>query len=257
MVDGSEEFTQAQPAVFRGDNVVVFCSQKDDQKKLAVVIEHQLKRDKRKRFSWPIYLTELHHRTQCPAILLVLCPRKAVADWARTPIEIGHPGFTLTPLVFGPDSDRLVTTTAEAARNPELTILAFLTTMSRHRDPASLEVVYVALGTLNNAGHKDANSYAEMVLGLLPKPERQKLETLLSRGTVEFKSDFAKHHQALGEAKGKAEGEAESILIVLEARKVSVSDEVRERVISCTDKGQLDVWLARAAIAERAEDLFE
>lgn len=28
VVDGSEEFTQAQPAVFRGDNVVVFCSKR-------------------------------------------------------------------------------------------------------------------------------------------------------------------------------------------------------------------------------------
>ncbi|GAA2572630.1 hypothetical protein SMC26_37550 [Actinomadura fulvescens] len=269
VVAGSEEFTRAQPAVFRGDNVVVFCSKEDEQKRLAVVIEHQLKKDARKRFSWPTYLTELHHRTQCPAILLVFCPKETVAKWARTPIDIGHPGFTLTPLVFGPDSQRLITTTAEAARSPELTILAFLTTMSRHRDRASLEVVFTALATLKNAGHKDAVLYSEMVLSLLPEPERQILETLMNRGTVEIKSDFAKHHQAVGKAEGEAlgeargeargftRGEAMAILKVLEARNIPVPDEVRERVISCTEKEQLDVWVTRAVTIEDVEDLFD
>ncbi|MFI0451722.1 hypothetical protein [Actinomadura sp. 6N118] len=69
---------------------------------------------------------------------------------------------------------------------------------------------------------------------------------------MEFKSDFAKHHQALGRARGKAK----AILKILKGRHVPVSEEVCERVISCTDEEQLDAWVTRALTAERAEDLF-
>ncbi|MEU5881801.1 hypothetical protein, partial [Spirillospora sp. NPDC047279] len=184
----SEELTKTT-AAFRADNVVLFRPPDTSRPRLAVVVEQQLKKDKEKRFTWPIYITELRRREQCPALLVVLCPSQSVADWARTPITTGHPGFTLMPLVFGPDRP-LVTTTAEAARNPELTILAVLAAVTRFTDRASLEVVHAALVTLNNAGHKNASLYAEMVLGLLPKPARHILEQLMERGTVDFKSDW-------------------------------------------------------------------
>ncbi|CAM5652625.1 hypothetical protein [Streptomyces fumanus] len=58
--------------------------------------------------------------------------------------------------------------------------------------------------------------------------------------------------KVLGEAKGKAEG----VLRVLEVRGIAVSDEVRERVVTCTDLARLDEWLGRAVTVERVEDLF-
>jgi hypothetical protein len=51
-------------------------------------------------------------------------------------------------------------------------------------------------------------------------------------------------------------GRAEGILTILGARGITVPDEVRERIISCTDIGQLDAWIVRAATSERIDDLF-
>ncbi|CAM5243119.1 hypothetical protein SALBM311S_11250 [Streptomyces alboniger] len=61
---------------------------------------------------------------------------------------------------------------------------------------------------------------------------------------------------AEGEAKGKAEGEAKGVLRILELRGLPVSDEVRERITTCTDLARLDDWLDRAGTVGRAEDLF-
>ena len=43
--------------------------------------------------------------------------------------------------------------------------------------------------------------------------------------------------------------------MVLEARGIEVSEDVRSRVIECTDLEQIEVWVRRAATVESAEDL--
>ncbi|AHH15083.1 hypothetical protein NONO_c02680 [Nocardia nova SH22a] len=73
----------------------------------------------------------------------------------------------------------------------------------------------------------------------------------------EFRSDFARHYIAEGKAEGEALGEANSVLTVLEARGVAVSDRVREVVMGCTDHEQLGKWLRRALEVNRAEDLLD
>ncbi|MFG2347278.1 hypothetical protein [Streptomyces phaeochromogenes] len=59
-----------------------------------------------------------------------------------------------------------------------------------------------------------------------------------------------------GEAKGRAEGEAKGILLVLEVRGIPVPADVRERITTCTDLDRMDAWLERSRTVERAEDLF-
>lgn len=89
---------------------------------------------------------------------------------------------------------------------------------------------------------------------------RKYLEEIMAAGTFVPKSEFVgriyREGAAEGEAKGKAEGEANSVLVFLDARGIEVSDEVRERVTSCTDLDQLTTWVRRAATVTRAEDLF-
>ncbi|MFF4241088.1 hypothetical protein ACFYYL_34890 [Actinomadura geliboluensis] len=76
----------------------------------------------------------------------------------------------------------------------------------------------------------------------------------------EWKSDFAKKHRAEGRAEGlaeaRAEGAARAVLIVLEARGITVSGETRQRITSCMDTDQLECWAKRAALVDKAEDLF-
>jgi len=50
---------------------------------------------------------------------------------------------------------------------------------------------------------------------------------------------------------------AASVLDVLEACGLSVSDEVRQRVQSTTDLEQLRRWIRRAAVITSADELFD
>jgi predicted transposase YdaD len=80
----------------------------------------------------------------------------------------------------------------------------------------------------------------------------------------QWQSDFALEHQSIGRtegrtegrAEGRAEGEAKAVLLVLQARKVCVSQEARERITGCTDLEQLERWLERAATVDTLDELF-
>ncbi|MBG0853142.1 hypothetical protein I2W78_15105 [Streptomyces spinoverrucosus] len=77
--------------------------------------------------------------------------------------------------------------------------------------------------------------------------------TVMERAYLEGKAEGV----AEGEAKGVARGEARGVLRVLEVRGLQVSDEVRERITSCTDLDRLNDWLDRAGTVEKVEDLFD
>jgi hypothetical protein len=55
---------------------------------------------------------------------------------------------------------------------------------------------------------------------------------------------------------GIAEGEAEAVLRLLAARGLALSQEQRDRVTSCTDPTQLDLWFDRAVTAGTAAGVF-
>lgn len=262
----SETFTQIAPAAYVADNVVEICEGGSTEPTIAVVAETQNQIDKDKRGSWPVYLTALHAKTDCPCYLIVFCPKRYVAAWARQTIRIGHPDFNLTPLVIGPGIKPLVTTTDQAAQAPEMAILGTLANVTRPTKEA-MEITHAALATIENAGHENATLYTDLVLSSLPRAARRILEELVNTGTAEykFKSDFALRNQAIGEAKGKAKGKAEGkaegeavlLLTVLKARRICVSDEVRDRVMACKDEQQLIEWATRAVTAESADELFD
>ncbi|WP_067491691.1 hypothetical protein [Actinomadura hibisca] len=66
-------------------------------------------------------------------------------------------------------------------------------------------------------------------------------------------SPFAREHFGRGEAKG----EAKALFLVLSSRGLEASPEERERIASCTDLEQLEVWLARAVSVESVAELFD
>jgi hypothetical protein len=70
--------------------------------------------------------------------------------------------------------------------------------------------------------------------------------------TTKFSDPFVDRFLAEGEAKG----EAQMVLRVLSARGLPVPDEIRERVLSCTDTAQLEAWGDRAATADTLDDVF-
>ncbi len=250
----SEDFTQLVPTAYRADSVVEFYELNASGVSRGVVVETQLAIDDEKPYSWPLYVAALRAKIRAPSCLLVFCPKRRVADWARRSIETGHPRFDLTPLVIGPGTGPLVTTTAEAARYPEMTILA---TLANVTDPTEevMEIAHAALATLDNQGHENAHYYTDVLLDALPPAAEKILEGLVQSGTSEyqFKSDFALRNQARGEVRG----EAKAVLKLLAGRGLCVSTEVRERVLSCEDTAVLDEWLLRAASVTSAQDIFD
>jgi hypothetical protein len=90
----------------------------------------------------------------------------------------------------------------------------------------------------------------------------------MANGDYELQSDLAKRAIAKAKAKGFAgrwaeasaegwaEGFARGILIVLEARGLPVSDEIRTRILACTDVAQLHAWIRKAVSVTSVDELF-
>jgi hypothetical protein len=55
---------------------------------------------------------------------------------------------------------------------------------------------------------------------------------------------------------GFAEGKAESVLKLLDARHLGATEEHRQQVTSCTDAAQLNLWFDRAITAGTADEVF-
>lgn len=245
------ECTDLSPTEYRADAVVVLTGGQGPV--LAVVVEVQLGRDGDKRWSWPVYLATLRARLRCPAVLLVVCIDAAIAAWCATPIELGHPGWRLVPLVLGPDRVPVVTEAVHAGRMPELAVLS---AMAHGADPDRSGVLDAVLGAFAAVDEQHALLYCDVVLGTLPEAARRYLEALMISSTYEYQSDFARRYVSQGRAEGEATGEAKAVLAVLDARGIDVPESFRTRITGCSDLDQLDTWVRRAATATSVEDLF-
>jgi hypothetical protein len=94
-----------------------------------------------------------------------------------------------------------------------------------------------------------------------PLPVKALLDAALLRRAVvqalESQGDPAiQELKAEARALGRAEGIAESILDVLEARGIAVSSAQREEILGCSDAERLDRWLRRAAVATSADEVM-
>jgi hypothetical protein len=237
----SAELTDVNPAEYRADLVVLLV---DGKPVLGIVIEVQLGEDPRKRFTWPVYVAGLRARLKCPACVLVVTPTEAMARWCRKPIDMG-PGNTFLPLVIGPSSVPVVDDAAVAERDPELAILSVMA----HGHEARAEVLGRAalLGMLRLSDERQV-LYSDLVFAALSEAARAALEDLMASGNYEFQSDFAKKHQARGEAK--------ALLAVLESRALHISDEARARILACADATRLDAWVRKAITVKSVDELF-
>ena len=244
----SPDLTQCVPTEYRADAVVELARPDGN---MAIVVEVQRARDPDKHWTWPVYLATLRSRLKRPAFLLVICTDEQTAGWCCKPIDLGHPEWALKPLVVGqlhPIHDRDI-----IARHPELALLAAI---GHPRDEEAIRSIPIALETLHERKKENARLYADYVFAMLPEMARAYLEELMTTGTYEYKSDFARGYFADGEAQGKAEGKAGAVLQLLSVRGVEVPDETRETILGCTDLAQLDAWFERAVTAATVDDLF-
>jgi len=59
-----------------------------------------------------------------------------------------------------------------------------------------------------------------------------------------------------GEREGRAQGEANALLAILQTKGLLLTEEQRQRIVSCSDVEQLDAWVRRAVTATSVEELF-
>ena len=248
------DMSEVVPVQYLADMVVLISDAATSEPVLAVIIEPQLRDCETKRYSWPVYVTTARRIAKCPAaVLVVLCPDQAEAAKCRRLIRTGHPGFDLAPIVIdsgGPPG-------RDGAGSPYLTVFAAsMGGIDMGSEPGARRV----LDAMASAEVSDADRLrmTAIILRLASDAARQILEAMMT--TSEYEKTFVEriHDQGIaeGEAKGKAEGKAEDVLKLLDARGLSLSKEQRQRVTSCTDPAQLDLWFERAITVTTVAEVF-
>jgi len=248
------DMSEVVPVQYLADMVVLISDAATSEPVLAVIIEPQLRDSETKRYSWPVYVTTARRIAKCPAaVLVVLCPDQAEAAKCRRLIRTGHPGFDLAPIVIdsgGPPG-------RDGAGGPYLTVFAAsMGGIDMGSEPGARRV----LDAMASAEVSDADRLrmTAIILRLASDAARQILEAMMT--TSEYEKTFVEriHDQGIaeGEAKGKAEGKAEDVLKLLDARGLSLSKEQRQRVTSCTDPAQLDLWFERAITVTTVAEVF-
>ncbi|MEV7016540.1 hypothetical protein [Streptomyces sp. NPDC093991] len=249
----SPDVTEIRPMERRADTVLMF--EPDMGEHFVLAVEAQTKKDPEKARSWAYYVAYLHAKYGLPVLLVVVCRDRSTAAWAMGPFDCAVDPWTTQitrPFVLGPQTVPEVTDEAVVAQQPALAALSAIVHSGGRRTAAILETV--AHGLM--AFEPDTTKYwFEVVeVGLESTSAKKNWRKLMQDVITHFPG-----HGTLFEEKyleGKAEGEAKGILRVLEVRGLPLSDDVRQRILTCTDLDRLNDWLDRSGTVERAEDLF-
>ena len=157
------------------------------------------------------------------------------------------------PFVLGPTTVPEMTDEAMVARNPALAALSAIVHSDSRRAPAILEAVIRGLVSFE----PDTIGYwLEVVeVGLENTPVKENWRSLMKTHFPGHRTMFEETYLE-GKAEGKAEDRATLILRVLEKHGVEVTEDIRERITSCTDLDTLTLWFDRSLTVTTAADLF-
>ncbi len=258
--DAKSDLSEPSPPEYHADHVVVL-EDESGNAVLGIIVEVQLRKDRRKLFSWPAYQHILRSRIKAPTCLMVVAPHPRIASWAANPIRTGQPASDFSPLVVGPSLVPRLTDVERARPFPELAVLS---TFAHGRGERGPEVACTAAEAIRSLDNERASIYHDLIITALDAAARHALEELMGTKGWEPQSDFVRKHyshgfregEAKGEAKGKAKGKAESVLAILAARDIPVSPEAREQILACQDIATLEGWIMRAAKASSVSDIF-
>jgi len=240
----SADLSEVQPTEYRADLVVLLL---DGIPVFGIVVEVQLSTDDRKQYVWPVYVTNLRARLECPVGLLVVTADDACARWAARRIDIGV-GRYIVPWVLGPSGVPEITDEAVAAADPELAVLS---AMAHGRDADTEKIVRIALAAQLASVNLDedrARLYCDLVLHSLSEAARRALRSM-DMSKYEYQSDFARQYVAQGRVEGRVEGRAELVIRLLGVRFGAPSNEVRSR-LKTASLSELDAIGERLLTAE-------
>jgi hypothetical protein len=192
VVVGSIDLSQVAPTEYRADAVIVL-HDPDDRPVTGVIVEIQRQIERDKALTWPAYVANLRAKLACAVLLLVIAPDPAVATWARRPIDLGHPGFRLAPIVISFDEVPWIRDRDTALRLPELAVLSVMA----HPELAIAEPAIAAIATLPA---DRSRLYLDVIMAALPAALRQILEARMQG--YEYQSDFARKYYGQGREEG-------------------------------------------------------
>ncbi|MFG3495430.1 hypothetical protein [Streptomyces sp. NPDC047928] len=245
------DLTETRPVERRVDTLLRF--ETDDDGPFLLAVEAQGKRDLSKPASWAYYLAYLHNKYRQPPVLLVVCQDHATAEWASQPVHIGPPqwrSLTVRPLVAGPHNMPVITDPAEAFDDLALATLAAITHVSHRSVDAILKALCTALQDVPEDLAAPIIEFTAQGLGT--RPAARIWRNLVAVDLSFYKSPLSEEIRD----EGRLQGQADALLLFLEQRGITVTDDVRERVTGCGDPEIMRGWLARAATAVVAEDVF-
>jgi hypothetical protein len=246
----SADLTQLAPTELHADLVVLLV---DGKPVLGIVVEVQLGRDDRKRFTWPLYITALRARLECDACVLVVTPSADVARWASERIAVG-PGFSVQPLVLGPTAVPVIAALDEAREAPELAVLSAMA----HGKDAVQTAVEIALAASTAAHELDRERwllYFQLIRAALSEAARKAFQ-MLPQGAQFFDESLQQSFEK-GRSEGRAAEKAADVLEFIEARGLAITDAQRERILGTKDLEMLTRWVRRAATIASVDALFE
>jgi hypothetical protein len=258
----SADLGDLRPVELRADLVVLLC---DDTPVLGIVVEAQLRRDRRKHFTWPAYVAGLRARIHCPVCLLVVTTDDRVARWAAEPIDLGG-GNRFTPLVLGPAGVPFIDDAAIARSDPELAVLSAMA-HGRDADPeAALRVAVAALTASAGLDPERSRLYFDLVAASLGDAARKAFGEM-DPAKYEYQSEFARHYIALGRSEGRSEGEADGkvagkvegkveLLVRLLTRRFGPLPAAVSERLAATSPAELDRCAERVLDATSIDDVF-
>ena len=246
-----------------GDNLTVL-SDATGRAIRVTINEPQRRPEDSKSWSWPVYLTVARSRYKCAATLLVICYDKRTANWARQPIDTGHPDFVLRPVVIDASNTPDPADPALADVAPELVVLAAHTGALDLDDAQARDLVAATVSSLD----KDrAELYASLILNVASTSARIALEDLMTTAGIkiypaatQFAQNLARlkeEAKAEGRAIGEAEGQVEMLLLIAAKRGIAIDDEIRDRILTCTDTSTIESWADRILTGTSAAEIFQ
>ena len=226
---------------------------------LIVEIQNAIDPDKRRR--WLLAASILFNDHGEMGDVLVITASRRVARWAArvasADSELG------TRLELRPRVLLLAGGAVQALldpRHPELALLAAWAMHHRH-GPAAKAIVRRALELTERLPEPLRERQMRAILNVLNERMMAFIREVLMDPNKSNESPWFRKLrldlEAIGEAKGKAEGKQEALLLLLSTRKLPVSSAHRTRIQECTDLDLLDLWIRRATTASSMAEVLE
>ncbi len=283
----------ARPIELRADAVVEM--RRGNETKMVGIVEVQLWRDDTKPKTWAHYSVSASIRHECPAVVVVFCTKKRVAEWAAQWVHLG-PRHFFQPIVIGPDALPRIDDPEEAARNLELAVLSAVVHENEEGGLEVFKAVTEAMHSKRLVDEATLEEYTTLLLAAMTAELRHEVRQMIERGELRHLEDFTRpfyerglargraeglregeerglargraeglregeerglaRGRAEGRVEGRVEGLREALVQQLEARGWRLGAKWRERIAACADPDRLLSWLGRVNTAEDLDSVF-